>query len=320
MKRTIGKIIYKKIQPEYANGIILLFVVTIVCGLAWWMKGSRTASNPEPVPIASPAERGKVIPDTNDWKVYKDKKYYFEIKYPSYWIDPQAKTVNDKDFAYQYEVKFGTADTLDENDNEGFSVFVTKKDSSDENIDLGDCMASSPKTQQRASSSEDSGQTNPKDQCLLYKLQIAGEDPGYYSYQFMGMDFEYNFFPTLSDSPKSSLLATKNMTQFEAAANTFALDFEAIEIMKKKTAERLRQQAIAAEKERIKSLYRPSTQKSVCIEKHIHPSKSDKQGKHIDEDCCPDPDEWPNLRCKYKPSDYAIMLKGSPPQKLLGND
>jgi hypothetical protein len=38
-----------------------------------------------------------------------------------------------------------------------------------------------------------------------------------------------------------------------------------------------------------------------------HKSKQDK-GKHVDEDCCPDPDEWPRPGCVYKPSDYAIML------------
>lgn len=266
---------------------------------------------------------GKVAPepiDTSDWKTYQDNKYNFEIKYPPSWADPKPQVINDKDFAYQYKVSFGTTETLSENDNDGFSVYVTKRDSSDENIDLGDCISSPPETQQITSPSKDSGQTDLKDQCLLYKVRLAGEDPGYYSYQFMGQNFEYNFFPALIDSSKSSSLVTENMPQFEAAANTFTLDFEAIELAKKKTAERLKQQAIAAEKARIKSLYRPSTQKSVCIEKHIHPSKSDKQGKHVDEDCCPDPDEWPNLRCKYKPSDYGILLKGSPPSKLLGKD
>ena len=320
MKRKIEKIVYKKIQPEYANGIILLFVVAIVGGLTGWMKETWPVSSPVPAPIENPARQIKVIPDTKDWKTYQDKKYNFEIKYPSSWADPQAKAVNDKDFAYQYEVRFGTADTLSESDNEGFSVFVTKKDSSDENIDVGDCIASLPETPPNESTPKNQGQSDKNDQCLLYKLKLAGEDPGYYSYQFMGQDFEYNFFPVLSDSSKSSLLTTKRMSQFEAAANTFSLDFEAIALQKKKTAERLRQQAIAAEKERIKTLYRPSTQKSVCVEKHIHPSKSDRQGKHIDEDCCPDPDEWPNLRCKYKSSDFGIMLERSPPQKLLGKN
>jgi hypothetical protein len=320
VKQKIEKTIYKEIQSEHASYAILIFTVAIIGGSAWWMKTNWPVSNPELMPIINPAEKKEAIPETDDWKIYQDKKFNFEIKYPSDWDDPQPQTINNKDFAYQYQVVFGTADTLDENDNEGFSVYVTKKDSSDENIDLGDCIANPPETQSNNSLPKDSGQLDLKNQCLLYKIKLMGEDPGYYSYQFMGQDFEYNFFPTLSSGSESPLLTTKNMSQFEAAANTFTLDFEAIELMKKKTAEKLKQQAIAAEKARIKSLYRPSTQKSVCIEEHIHPSKSDKQGKHIDEDCCPDPDEWPNLRCKYKSSDFGIMLEGSPPQKLLGRD
>ena len=37
---------------------------------------------------------------------------------------------------------------------------------------------------------------------------------------------------------------------------------------------------------------------------------SDTKGKHIDEDCCPDPDEWPKPGCVYSAAGYALMLKG----------
>lgn len=41
-----------------------------------------------------------------------------------------------------------------------------------------------------------------------------------------------------------------------------------------------------------------------------NPSYSDTKGKHVDEDCCPDPDEWPKPGCVYSASDYSVMLKG----------
>lgn len=40
------------------------------------------------------------------------------------------------------------------------------------------------------------------------------------------------------------------------------------------------------------------------------PSESDTKGKHKDEDCCPDPDEWPKPGCTYDAHGYSIMLKG----------
>jgi hypothetical protein len=41
-----------------------------------------------------------------------------------------------------------------------------------------------------------------------------------------------------------------------------------------------------------------------------HPSYSDTKGKHMDEDCCPDPDEWPKPGCVYDARGLALMLKG----------
>lgn len=53
-----------------------------------------------------------------------------------------------------------------------------------------------------------------------------------------------------------------------------------------------------------------------CKEAHNgHPSKSDTKGKHMDEDCCPDPDEWPKPGCIYNAEGLALMLKGPPKKK-----
>lgn len=49
--------------------------------------------------------------------------------------------------------------------------------------------------------------------------------------------------------------------------------------------------------------------KGRCAKENDHSSKSDTKGKHTDEDCCPDPDEYPNPRCYYSPSGYKLMLK-----------
>jgi len=46
-----------------------------------------------------------------------------------------------------------------------------------------------------------------------------------------------------------------------------------------------------------------------CQEKNDHPQKSKTRGKHRDEDCCPDPDEWPNTACVYSQKGLDLMLK-----------
>jgi hypothetical protein len=49
---------------------------------------------------------------------------------------------------------------------------------------------------------------------------------------------------------------------------------------------------------------------TVCAEKNDHPRKSDTKGKHRDEDCCPDPDEWPKPGCAYSAAGLALMMSG----------
>jgi len=48
----------------------------------------------------------------------------------------------------------------------------------------------------------------------------------------------------------------------------------------------------------------------VCAKKNDKPGKS-KQGKskHMDMECCLDPDEYPNPHCYYDPAKYGKYLK-----------
>jgi hypothetical protein len=47
----------------------------------------------------------------------------------------------------------------------------------------------------------------------------------------------------------------------------------------------------------------------VCNKKNDKPGKSDKnKGKHMDMECCLDPDEIPNPNCYYAPSKYGKYL------------
>ncbi len=46
----------------------------------------------------------------------------------------------------------------------------------------------------------------------------------------------------------------------------------------------------------------------ICPHPDKKPHKSKTKGKHMDEDCCPDPDEWANPKCAYSESGYKLML------------
>jgi hypothetical protein len=65
-----------------------------------------------------------------------------------------------------------------------------------------------------------------------------------------------------------------------------------------------------AEINKKKRVSRPFSRGISCAEKNDHPGYSDTKGKHKDEDCCPDPDEWPKPGCAYSAAGLALMLKG----------
>jgi len=76
-----------------------------------------------------------------------------------------------------------------------------------------------------------------------------------------------------------------------------------------------------AKEEKIEQIRRiaaskPRVVKLSCRESNYgHPSESDAKGNHMDEDCCPDPDEWPKPGCIYDAHGYSIMLKGPAKKK-----
>lgn len=60
----------------------------------------------------------------------------------------------------------------------------------------------------------------------------------------------------------------------------------------------------------VSSKPRLSSKNISCAKDTKGARKSDTKGKHMDEDCCPDPDEWPKPGCVYSAKGIALMLKG----------
>lgn len=55
----------------------------------------------------------------------------------------------------------------------------------------------------------------------------------------------------------------------------------------------------------------PSPSRKISCPKDTKGARnSPDKGKHMDEDCCPDPDEWPKPGCRYSAAGLALMLKG----------
>jgi len=240
----------------------------------------------------------EVAVDTSGWKTYRDPVYHFLIKYPEGWASPEAKKITDPDFDYEYQVLFGTADTLSGENFEGFSVYV---------FQTGKCAVSA-------------GQANGQDGssgCATKISSSALETPNREKIlEFSSIAYTYTLVPYIAPDGVDSNLVKKVNREFDEAGKTFQYDSSLKvpappkPVVSKSAPPAVPPKPAPAVGRRGKLTGAVSKGgKLVCPHPNRKPMRSPNKGNHVDEDCCPDPDEWPNIACAYKPSDYKIMLK-----------
>ncbi|MFA5872296.1 MAG: hypothetical protein WC858_06305 [Parcubacteria group bacterium] len=246
------------------------------------------------------------LADTSNWKTYQDPVYHFSIKYPPDWASPVAKQINDPDFDYVYQTAFGTAETISENGSEGFNIFIFPTEK---------CAAANDAT----NTANDSSLASLN--CATHKSQISTDTNSQQKIlEFSSKVYTYTLVPYIQGNSPDQQLANKTNLEFNEAGKTFSFDSTLQPIAQSSPKKPTAAKPVTAKP--ISS--RPSTSagrsgkltgavssggKLVCPHPNRKPTKSPSQGKHVDEDCCPDPDEYPNAACAYKPSDYSIMLK-----------
>ncbi len=234
--------------------------------------------------------------DSSAWTKYKDPLYKFEVKFPPEWAKPVAKRINDPDFDYEYQVSFGTRDTLSGNGIEGFDVFVFQTDK---------CGANGQ---------ADSG-SGSMGRCATRKTQVSTGTPVPENiFEFSGKAYTYTVVPLIPSADVDPTLNQKVDAEIAEASKTFSFD-NSLQLPAQKNPTQTAPAKPAAppvsNSSRSGKLTgaKASGGKLVCPHPGRKPQRSPNKGNHVDEDCCPDPDEWPNAACAYKPSDFAIMLK-----------
>lgn len=235
----------------------------------------------------------KIPIDTAGWKTYQNNLYNFEIKYPNGWAEPKEEKFLDPDFAYEYKITFSPDGAQQNGSAEGFTIFIYKTEpcvdgsnfSNSQNLGLFNQLSS-----------------NATQQCSTHKAIVINGNSNYF-YEFSGKIYTFTIFPFHADE-NNPVLAENGHDQFKASVRTVVFDF--IPKPENKTI------YLAPKNPAVKktnAVVYSGGQK--CPHPGQKPQKSQAKGKHVDEDCCPDPDEWPNPVCAYKSPDYAIMLKGS---------
>lgn len=242
-----------------------------------------------------------------NWKEYKSDWYGFKIKYPQDWKNPIVSTYTKKSLA-DYRVSF-VGNNQEDRNYIGFDVAVYNVDKVKEffktsefpdvkNMQLekeGGCDALEGHIFETGDYPAEEVYVPPTDDCYEATLFFSVVDGQYI----------YNIAPIMKDGLVSNndpmVEVSDDLPEFFATVS----QFENIDIVRPKP--KPVQPKIIAPKP---ASYNVVNGRMVCEKNNDKPSKSDKnKKKHLDMECCLDPDEYPNPHCYYDPAKYGKYLK-----------
>jgi len=253
--------------------------------------------------------------DTQDWILYKNDWYGFELKYPEYLNKPMAKKPTGEE-KWEQKIVFSFKNNSDENTFEGFEVLIYDTSKIKELTETDDF----PKLKNPELISEKSCFTINNhllggDDYSAKKIYIPANDNCYEKVLFFTNNrdkYIYNIIPTIKKGkteekigiikdPQQELI--ENMPEFFVVVSTWRL----IDIYRPKPKPIIVKPKITAP---MPVSYKKVNGLRVCAKKNDKPGKSKQgKGKHMDMECCLDPDEYPNPHCYYDPKKYGKYLK-----------
>ncbi|MDX9913130.1 MAG: hypothetical protein RBS77_00950 [Candidatus Moranbacteria bacterium] len=244
---------------------------------------------------------------TENWKEYKSDWYGFKINYPQDWKTPIVQPKSKSSQAV-YRVSF-VSDKSDDKNVVGFDVAVYDVTSVKEIFKTDEFPKLKNGTSEDVESCENiEGHLLETGDYPAEEIYIPLADDCYDAVLFFSVlngQYIYNITPKLkvgaviNNDPMVEL--SDNLPEFFEAVSLF----ENIDIVRPKP--KPVQPRITAPKP---ASYKIVNGRMVCAKKNDKPGKSDKgKGKHLDMECCLDPDEYPNPHCYYDPAKYGKYLK-----------
>ncbi|MDD5489511.1 MAG: hypothetical protein PHP25_02435 [Candidatus Moranbacteria bacterium] len=247
---------------------------------------------------------------TANWKIFESVKYGFSIKYPNGWQEP-VETSAPSGSNYLSRIEFKNSSGTKGKENFDIYVYSAAKfpgplgtdnlKKKNENVDPKEC----------ASHFDDI--TLGQEGYSAKEVNIKADDPCWeetFFYSLTKNGYTFNLVPSFGSSYDiknfdEKIDLVKIFPAFYDISSTF--NFEEKESVAQSSG-RAVQKAASPPKPRY-------TAGARCPRKNDKPSYSKTKGKHMDEDCCPDPDEWPNPRCAYSGGDLGLMRSGPSAKK-----
>lgn len=247
----------------------------------------------------------------SQWISYQNLWFGFSLKYPDGWLDPVTRTAP-SGATWEGKIQFRRAE-IDETDPlEGFDVTIYRvakikevkntdefpKIKSQEMSNRDECNTIEGHLLETGSYAAEEIYIPIQDDCYNATLFFSNTRGGYI----------YNISPKIKDGAglagdPYSEIAT-HLPEFFSVAATWEL----IDIQRPQ-----KNQAPTPIKPKIADplplTFTTVNGQRVCEKKNDHPAKSTKhKGRHLDMECCLDPDEYPNANCYYPPDKYGKYL------------
>lgn len=237
--------------------------------------------------------------DTSAWTPYQNTWYGFTLKYPNDWLDPVVKrTVAGA--MWEQKVQFRPRQTIEDNPFEGFDVVmynVAKVKELSATDEFPKLQSEELKTESECALID--GHLSEFGDYPAEQIYIPTGDACFDATLFFTNTrdaYIYNLTPKLKEGaglagdPAHEIKS--HIPEFFSVVSTFEL----IDIVRPKPV---------PPKPKITAPYpvsykRDANGNRVCAKKNDKPHKSKKgKGKHLDMECCLDPDEYPNPWCTY---------------------
>lgn len=278
----------------------------------------------------------KIKADMNNWEKYQNLWYGFELKYPENWnkpIEQTAPTGSNWEYRYAFRKKdpsqienacvensgqsniadwplsyaFYKKEVEKNNPYNGFDVIVYSVEKIKELSKTDEFpLAKNAELKATGACDQIAGHLLENKSYPAERIYIPLNDDCYepaFFYSLTREKYIYNIVPVLKEELAVTVDPEKetinNFSEFFSIVSGFNL----IDIKRPKPKPRITApKPIAATK--------TVNGRRVCAKKNDHPGKS-KQGKskHLDMECCLDPDEYPNPWCYYPPEKYGKYLK-----------
>lgn len=245
--------------------------------------------------------------DTSNWKKYQSDWYGFNVKYPDNINAPIVRNASaDSKWEYRYEFR---KKEIDDNPFIGFNIAVYNVNKTKELMNIAEFPAIKSEELKRDPWCESIyGRIIETGDYPAEEIYIPPSDKCYNStlfFTFTRGEYMYTFIPVVKEDFERTgdprIEINDKFPEFLAIISTSEL----IDIKRSRvsTSKSISPMPTPVSYKRIEG-------KLVCAKKNDHPSKSDQnKKKHLDMECCLDPDEYPNPHCYYSPDKYGKYLK-----------